>query len=177
MKECNALVMIRNYTSDGLLKKSFSKICGHIYYEVINMRQDGLTLPVICQLLNNNDFGFYIKEVTFNNCMARIKKNPPTKQAQIGQVKPVEQVKPMEDDERAKRMERNRAAEQKRKEELDAIDISKELLYACFQKRPLAVQCIGNDISIELVKSWGCGNFFQLSNQINGYIMNQKGKK
>ncbi|MGL5037386.1 MAG: hypothetical protein ACRC6F_06565 [Aeromonas sp.] len=150
-------------TYEGTQKIPTSKIVEFLYYDLIALKNKGLSWAGIVDLINRNDFGVIINIHTLKNRINLIKKSPPIQTVAMDPVKAVVQVKAMDP--------------VKAMDQVKAVDVSKELLNACFQKMPLAVQCIENDIPIELVKSWQCGNFFQLSNQITGYIMLPKGKK
>ncbi|MGL5290020.1 MAG: hypothetical protein ACRC9N_11170 [Aeromonas sp.] len=156
-------------TYAGTQKIPISKVVRFLYHDLIALKNNGLSWSGIVDLLNSNDFGVVVNKYTFNNTILLIKKNPPIKTAAVEQVKAVDPVKAVE---QVKAVDPVKAVEQ-----VKAVDVSRELLNACFQKMPLAVQCIENGISIELVKSWQCGNFFQLSNQINGYLMQPKGQR
>lgn len=52
-------------------------------------------------------------------------------------------------------------------------EIFKEYLKVCFNKERIAKNAIDNDISIDIIREWGCPNFVQLNNAIGNYIRNR----
>ncbi|MGL5037298.1 MAG: hypothetical protein ACRC6F_06120 [Aeromonas sp.] len=164
--------LIKQCSINGTQKIPASKVIRLIYHELIVLKEAGLTWAGILKIINENDSNFNVSAKTLERNILRIRKDLPPKIS-----KPVEQVMAVEQDEQTKRDEQNRAKEKIRQDRLDAIDVSREFMDACFYKKVLAVRCMENDVSIEMIKSWGCGNFVQLSNQLSNYLMHKKSSK
>ncbi|MGL5453087.1 MAG: hypothetical protein ACRDBT_12035 [Aeromonas sp.] len=77
-------------TYAGTQKIPISKVVEFLYYDLIALKNKGLSWAGIANLINSNDFGVIVNPRNLMNLIYLIKKKPPIKTAIVEQVNTVE---------------------------------------------------------------------------------------
>ncbi|MGL4667206.1 MAG: hypothetical protein ACRCWR_04685 [Saezia sp.] len=77
-------------TYAGTQKIPISKVVEFLYYDLIALKNKGLSWAGIANLINSNDFGVIVNPRNLMNLIYLIKKKPPIKTAVVEQVNTVE---------------------------------------------------------------------------------------